>query len=83
MQHRKRIACFSGERLKKEGVSYFCQEELIGKISGSIDKEAFDFKGRIPPQKLFVIGDKPNSYDSRYFGFIDIEDIDARLIPIF
>jgi signal peptidase I len=79
----KRIACFAGERLKREGDSYFCQEKLLCKINGPYDKEPFDFDGRVPPKKVFVIGDNPQSYDSRYFGFIDIEDIDARLIPIF
>jgi conjugal transfer pilin signal peptidase TrbI len=79
----KRVGCISGEDLQKRGDSFFCQEKFIAKQNGSVEGEAFTFNGSIPPKHLFVVGDNDGSYDSRYFGFIKIEDIDANLIPIF
>lgn len=79
----KRVGCISGKDLQKEGDSYFCQGKLIGKRNGEVKGKPFVFNGKIPANHLFVIGDSQNSYDSRYFGFIKIEDIDANLIPLF
>lgn len=79
----KRVGCMPGEDLQKKGDSFFCQGEFIAKQNGEVKQRSFTYNGKIPPQHLFVIGDNQKSYDSRYFGFIKTEDIDANLIPIF
>jgi conjugal transfer pilin signal peptidase TrbI len=79
----KRVGCMSGEDLQIKGDSFFCQGKFIVKQNGSDQGKGFTFNGPIPPKHLFVIGDNDKSYDSRYFGFIKTEDIDANLIPIF
>lgn len=45
--------------------------------------EPFKYKGVIPPGKMLVLGISKDSYDSRYFGFIDKEQIIGRAIALF
>jgi conjugal transfer pilin signal peptidase TrbI len=37
----------------------------------------------IPPGKLFVLGTAANSDDSRYWGYVDVHDIEGRAIKLF
>ena len=43
----------------------------------------FQFSGTVPPGMVFLVGDRDNSYDSRYFGFKQIADIETVLFPLF
>ena len=43
----------------------------------------FRFDGVIPEGKLFVVGHHPRSWDSRYFGFVDVEEVLNRAYPLF
>jgi len=45
--------------------------------------EAFSFSGKVPDGALFVVGDSPDSYDSRYFGFLRKEDVIKIAHPVF
>jgi type IV secretory pathway protease TraF len=76
----KKVGCRSGDHLKNQDGRFFCNERLICEaITGH---EAFGFSGIIPEGMVFIVGDSPDSYDSRYFGFIEEGDIDAILHPI-
>jgi type IV secretory pathway protease TraF len=58
-----------------------CNGLEIGKVKPG--KKPFSYNGKIPNRSVFAIGDNIESYDSRYFGFIDVGAIDAFLYPIF
>jgi conjugative transfer signal peptidase TraF len=38
--------------------------------------------GRVPEGKVYVASRHPRSFDSRYFGPVDIQDIRGRAIPL-
>lgn len=45
--------------------------------------EKFIFKETIPPHKYYMLGDTEHSYDSRYWGYVDEEDIIGRAYGFF
>jgi len=85
----KYIACEGGQTLRVDIKTrkFFCDGEFIGKgrekfLNGQ-DAKLFVFNGKIPEGKYFVMGDKWNSFDSRYWGFVDKEDIVGIVKPLF
>lgn len=83
----KRIACAPGDRLEVIGKLYVCNGLALGyaKLESSkgelVDK--FEFSGRVPQGKWFLMGTHPDSFDSRYVGFWEIENIEALAYPLF
>ena len=77
----KKVGCKAGDHLEEQGGGFRCNGTTICHVKEG--KDPFKFNGVIPDGSVFLIGDSLDSYDSRYFGFIDEEDIDAFLIPIF
>jgi conjugal transfer pilin signal peptidase TrbI len=75
----KKLVCMPGDTLEiKENVNFYCNGNFIGKAytySPDIQKElpVFDFQGVIPAHKGFVTGNHPKSFDSRNWGFIDLD----------
>jgi len=83
----KRVACVPGEELRAQGRRYFCDGEYLGdakerSLNGEPLKN-FVFNGRIPAGRLFVLGDSKDSFDSRYLGFVKVDDVKAIVYPIF
>jgi conjugal transfer pilin signal peptidase TrbI len=76
----KKVGCRAGEHLESQGSRFFCNTQPLCEAMAGHDP--FYFSGIIPEGKVFLIGDSPNSYDSRYFGFIEKGAIDAILRPI-
>jgi len=80
----KRVACGPGQRLKVTPVQFFCDgqagEFLRLKDSKGRPVRPFLYNGIIPQGKYFMIGDNPLSYDSRYWGFIDKNQIVGKVI---
>jgi conjugal transfer pilin signal peptidase TrbI len=78
--------CVAGEQLRVDGQSYYCGEEYLGmarRVSSSGEKlPHFIFNGPIPTGKVFAFGDHPDSYDSRYWGFVGVEELTDRVHPI-
>ena len=79
----KRIGCLAGDTLKTEGLNYFCNGQFMGQAKTSITHAHFIYNGIIPPGRVFLIGDKETSYDSRYFGLKALADIETKLRPLF
>lgn len=83
----KRVACFEGEILRVDGLDYYCNEVSIGRAKTLTIKgkplAQFVFNGPIPKESVFVIGDHPDSYDSRYYGLIDRSTFISRAIALF
>jgi conjugal transfer pilin signal peptidase TrbI len=79
----KRVGCLPGDRLISKGVKYYCNSEYLGQCKTGKNITPFQFSGTVPPGMVFLVGDKDNSYDSRYFGFQQIADIETVLLPLF
>ncbi len=76
----KRVGCLPGQHLRNAGRNFYCNDRLLGQALKG--KNHYIFNGTIPEGRYFIIGDSEKSYDSRYFGLIEEEKIDAVLIPI-
>jgi conjugal transfer pilin signal peptidase TrbI len=76
----KKVGCRAGDNLRSEGGGFYCNSAQICKALPG--KETFEFNGMVPEGKVFLIGDSLDSYDSRYFGFVDEGDINAILRPL-
>jgi conjugal transfer pilin signal peptidase TrbI len=72
----KRMACVAGDTLTFDGSYHYCNGVRLGQVLTMDSKHqrllAFVWNGQVPAGKVFVMGDHPNSFDSRYFGFLDI-----------
>ncbi len=83
----KRVACAPGNRLVSKGKDYYCDGAFIGTAkdvsSTGATTMAFRYDGRVPEGCLFVTGSNRDSYDSRYFGFLGMDHVKARLVGIF
>lgn len=75
----KRVGCSAGETLKVENDYYYCDGGYLGmakrKFLSNMPLTPFVFNGRVPKGMFFVIGDHPDSFDSRYIGFISRDRI--------
>jgi conjugal transfer pilin signal peptidase TrbI len=85
----KRIGCLPSQHLRKLNGVWLCDNSklkdgitITHSPSTGQKLKQFDFDGIIPEGKYFVIGDSQNSFDSRYWGFIDAENILYTLTPL-
>ena len=71
----KRIGCVGGELLSYERGQHYCNGEWLGSVlkygSDGRPLTPFVWNGLIPAGKVYLVGDDPRSYDSRYLGFFD------------
>jgi conjugal transfer pilin signal peptidase TrbI len=71
----KRVGCVSGEILKFERGDHFCNGEWLDRVlpvaSDGRPLQPLQWNGPVPPGKVFLVGDDPRSFDSRYLGFFD------------
>lgn len=84
----KRVACTSGQRLQvNKQKDYYCDDRYLGHAKSVSAKGAsvknFEFDGIIPEGKFFALADHKDSYDSRYYGLIDLDRVVARAYPLF
>ncbi len=83
----KMVACTEGEFLKENRGRFYCNDEYLVTAKTRSQEgeplEHFSFNGAIPKGKFFLTGQHPESYDSRYFGFIGVEDVKKTAHPIF
>ncbi|WP_429886026.1 S26 family signal peptidase [Geoalkalibacter halelectricus] len=83
----KRIGCVEGQRLVVVEREYFCEGVWLGRAKEVSRKgeplTAFVFNGKIPAGEVFVVGDHPDSFDSRYFGLVGRAAFLARARPLF
>jgi conjugal transfer pilin signal peptidase TrbI len=84
----KKIGCSEGEILTvNTNLEYYCGSEYLGQAKTKTRKgfplKPFIWNGPVPEGKVFIIGDNPYSYDSRYIGFVDRSHIITTLSPVF
>lgn len=82
----KRVACVAGEYLKYENGQHFCNGTWLGRtLKETRDGRplsAFVYDGPIPAGKVYLAGENERSFDSRYFGLVDVASL-TRVAPIF
>jgi type IV secretory pathway protease TraF len=78
----KKAACLSGMELIATDLAFICDGEYIA-IRKDPDKMKFNYSGKIPEGKIFVVGSHERSYDSRIWGFLDESNIIGTVYPLF
>lgn len=82
----KQAACVAGEVLKTDGLFYYCGNEYLGKAlertPSGLTLKRFQYTGPIPAGKVFACGDSADSYDSRYWGFLNTSEVTDLAHPI-
>jgi conjugal transfer pilin signal peptidase TrbI len=82
----KKVACISGETVVRVNDMFLCNgNEFITTIKLTHDRggNAYpQYMGRELVESAFVIGDKANSYDSRYFGAVPIANFKREVTPL-
>ena len=84
----KILGCNEGELFTVDAEKkYYCNGEYLVRAKDISLKgeplQHFVFNGTIPKGAMFVMGQHKDSYDSRYFGFVDKSRILAKAYPIF
>jgi len=83
----KRVACVEGDMLVVLEKEYFCNSQNLGKAKEYSLKgeklKSFEFSGEVPKDMIFVSGSHVDSFDSRYFGFLNVVKVKAIAHPIF
>lgn len=83
----KRVGCDEEEELRRVDRDFFCGGEFLGHAK----KQSQDgkplapcaFSGKIPVGQVFLVGDHPDSFDSRYFGLVEKRLFLAWARPVF
>jgi len=83
----KQVGCSPGENLSQDGDNkYFCNEQYLGTAlaadSTGRKLPIFHFSGPVPQNSYFMVGAKPRSFDSKYFGFVHAEEILYTALPL-
>ena len=84
----KVIGCNEGDQLTVDAEKkFYCNGEYLVRAKDISLKgeplQHFVFNGQIPKGVMFVMGQHKDSFDSRYFGFVDKNRILAKAYPIF
>jgi conjugal transfer pilin signal peptidase TrbI len=84
----KILGCNEGDLLTVDAEKrFYCNGEYLVRAKDLSLKgerlQHFDFNGTLPKGVMFVMGQHKDSYDSRYFGFVDKSRILAKAYPIF
>lgn len=75
----KKVFCSPRMTLKREVNQFYCNDSPSNIIkehsrNGTL-LQAFDYNGELNSTSYFVEGDNPFSYDSKYFGLVDRDQI--------
>lgn len=84
----KILGCNEGDLLTVDAEKkFYCNGKYLVRAKDISLKgeplQHFVFNGMIPKGAMFVMGQHKDSYDSRYFGFVDKNRILAKAYPIF
>ncbi|NVN92091.1 MAG: S26 family signal peptidase [Desulfuromonadales bacterium] len=84
----KQVTCAAGETLSVDERNrfFYCNGTYLGMAKLITLKgntlPLFVFNGRVPEGKLFVSGQHRDSFDSRYWGFLDQGRVEALATPL-
>jgi len=76
-----------GDRLYSDGSgAYYCDDRFLGMAKLHSKKgepvKPFEYDGIVPQNTIFAFGGHRDSYDSRYFGFVEKGRILGIAIPL-
>ncbi len=82
----KKIACAAGSHLEMKNRIFYCDGRPLGmakefSLNGD-PMPLFSWNGVIPDGKVFLTGSHPDSFDSRYWGFFDLEQTYQAVFPL-
>ncbi len=81
----KRVACMPGDVLTTKGRYLFCNDKFLGEALPKTESgkllDAFVLNDVIPEGFVYLSGDSENSFDSRYWGLMDISNL-HRVVPL-
>lgn len=70
----KRIGCEAGDYLLYQAPVHYCNGTVVDQVmparSNGDPIEAFAYDGIVPQGMVYMLGDRPTSLDSRYFGLV-------------
>jgi type IV secretory pathway protease TraF len=81
----KEVVCLEGDYLQKVENRFICNNEEVA-IARPNDSEgkpyavSFDYDGVIPEGLLFVTAPHYMSFDSRYFGFVEVKAVKGEIL---
>lgn len=83
----KKVGCMPGEMLTvTSDRRFFCGDVPLGQALKEDFQghklPLFDFSGIVPQDTYFMTGSDPRSFDSKYFGFIQTNEIIHKAYPI-
>ncbi|MGB3222834.1 MAG: S26 family signal peptidase [Desulforhopalus sp.] len=83
----KKVGCRPGDILSTDlERNYYCGQKLLGTALPTDSKgrslPQFQFSGLVPENSYFMVGTNSRSFDSKYFGFVDADDILYKALPI-
>jgi signal peptidase I/conjugal transfer pilin signal peptidase TrbI len=83
----KRVGCDEGETVIRKDRDFYCGEEFLGQARERSNEGELlipaEVAGAVLPGKVFLVGDHPDSFDSRYYGLIDKSSFRFRAVGIF
>ena len=82
----KKVSCVSGEMIETKAREYYCDGKYLGMAKSYSLKgepvDSFAYSGPVPEGMLFVMGNHPDSFDSRYLGFIERRNVESIAHPL-
>ena len=81
----KIVGAVAGDFVEINNVSGIIVNDKIlkGTVALSSKIEHFNYKGYVPHRRYILYTQNPEGYDSRYFGFVDLDEIVFKLTPVF
>lgn len=74
----KQVACVEGQQIEFRNGGFWCDGMFIGRPLERTESgkrlQRFRFEGAVPKGKAFMAGTHEKSFDSRYWGFVDISE---------
>lgn len=81
----KKICCSEGQTLSSQGQQFYCDGQFLGTAkTETLEGEPmplFNYSGPVPDNHAFVMGSHPDSFDSRYWGFLDLSQ-STKMHPV-
>ena len=82
----KQVGCKQKQLLETRGLDYYCDGKYISTakkydLAGEPLKQ-FVYNGIIPNNEYFTIATHPYAYDSKYFGFVNRNQIERGARPL-